>query len=250
MSKKNTYILSIAGFDPSGGAGVLADVKTFEQHACMGMAVQTANTVQTESDFKSVNWIDEGLVLAQLDCLLSAYKFKYVKIGLIPNLAFLKMAIEKCKTANPKVKIIWDPVLPVSAGFEFKIDLGELNNILKDVYLITPNWNEVQKMSGFDEAIEGAKKLSALVKVYLKGGHNETDLGKDYLFDNNEQQTFNPKARNKTYYEKHGSGCILSSAIAANLTQGYPLQKSCLKSKRYIESVLASSKTLLWRHKL
>ena len=122
--------------------------------------------------------------------------------------------------------------------------------MLKGLYIITPNWNEVKILSGVENGQEGAKKLSEYVKVYLKGGHNPDDLGKDFLFENTERQTFNPKARNKTYYEKHGSGCILSSAITANLANGYPLQKSCLKSKRYIEGVLASSKTLLGRHKL
>jgi hydroxymethylpyrimidine/phosphomethylpyrimidine kinase len=250
MSKKLTYILSIAGFDPCGGAGVLADVKTFEQHGCTGMAVQTANTIQTESEFKSVNWIDESIVFTQLDFLLSSYQFKYVKIGLIPSLTFFKTVVEKCKTANRKVKIIWDPVLSASSGFSFGQDLSDLKEILNELYLITPNWSEVQTLSSSENGKEGAKILSEYVKVYLKGGHNPDDLGKDFLFENSESQTFNPKARNMTYYEKHGSGCVLSSAIAANLANGYLLQKSCLKSKRYIEGVLASSKTFLGRHKL
>ena len=70
MNKQN-YILTIAGFDPSGGAGILADIKTFEQHKCIGMGVQTANTIQTENEFLSVNWIDENVVLKQLEMLLS-----------------------------------------------------------------------------------------------------------------------------------------------------------------------------------
>ena len=75
MSKKNNYILTIAGFDPSGGAGILADVKTFEQNKCIGMAVQTANTIQTEDEFLSVNWVNEDIVIKQLEKLLIKYTF-------------------------------------------------------------------------------------------------------------------------------------------------------------------------------
>jgi len=248
--RNQNTILTIAGFDPSGGAGILADIKTFEQHKCIGMAVQTANTIQTDTDFLSVNWIDETIVFKQLDVLLSKYKFKYVKIGLIPNLEFLKKAITVLKSYNPKTKIIWDPILSASAGYVFEQDLSQLETILEHVYLITPNWNEVKVLAKTDDAIEGAKQLSQLTKVYLKGGHNDRDLGKDYLFDGKTQKSFNPKKTVKPIHPKHGSGCVLSSAITANLQQGYPLQKSILKSKRYIEGFLSSNKTLIGKHRL
>lgn len=249
MNKQN-YILTIAGFDPSGGAGILADIKTFEQHKCIGMGVQTANTIQTENEFLSVNWIDENVVLKQLEMLLSKYKFKYVKVGLIPNLKFLQKVITILKQNNPKTKIIWDPILSASVGFEFNQNLENLNVVLKDLFLITPNWNEVKVLAGNNDSIEGAIQLSNLTKVYLKGGHNPDDLGKDSLFENGNQKTFNPKNTKKVLSSKHGSGCVLSSAIAANLQQGYPLQKSILKSKRYIEGFLGSSKSLIGRHRL
>lgn len=246
----SNVILTIAGFDPSGGAGLLADIKTFEQHQCIGMAVQTANTIQTEDEFLSVNWIDEAIVIKQLETLLSKYKFKYVKIGLIPNLEFLKKAITICKAENPNVKIIWDPILSASAGYSFSHDLNKLESILKKIFLITPNWNEIKVLANNENAIEGAKQLSKLTKVLLKGGHNKEGLGKDYLFDNETQKRFNPKKTVKPIYPKHGSGCTFSSAIAANLQQGYPLQKTILKSKRYIEGFLSSNKTLIGRHRL
>lgn len=248
--KKQTYILTIAGFDPSGGAGLLADIKTFEQNKCIGMAVQTANTIQTEDEFLSVNWIDENIVFQQLETLLNKYKFSFVKIGLMPSLQFLQIAIQICKQSNEKIKIVWDPILSASAGFNFNHNLDLLKEVLKDVYLITPNWDEVKILSGSNESIDGAKELSSLTKVYLKGGHNPNDLGKDYLFEKEEQKTFNPKITNKSLYAKHGSGCVLSSAIAANLNQGYTLQKSILKSKRYIEGFLGSNKSLIGRHRL
>jgi len=250
MSKKNKYILTIAGFDPSAGAGVLADIKTFEQHQCIGMAVQTANTIQTGDEFLSVNWIDEAIIISQLELLLSKYRFSYVKIGLIQSLVFLQKINSILLSNNGHTKIIWDPILSASSGFDFNHDLSELESVLKGIYLMTPNWNEVKVLSKDDNAMKGAKHLSKFTKVLLKGGHNELDLGKDYLFQGDLQNGFNPKKTVKPIFAKHGSGCVLSSAIAANLFQGYPLHKTILKSKRYMEGFLSSNKTMLGNHRL
>lgn len=250
MSKKNKYILTIAGFDPSGGAGILADIKTFEQYQCVGMGVQTANTIQIENEFLSVNWIDENIVISQLELLLTKYRFSYVKVGLIPSLEFLQNVISIIQLNNNHTKIIWDPILSASTGFDFNHNLNDLESILKQVYLITPNWNEVKKLSKQTDAIKGAKVLSEFTKVLLKGGHNEFNLGKDYLFQDDLQKGFNPKKTVKPIFAKHGSGCVLSSAITANLFQGYPLHKAILKSKRYMEGFLSSNKTMLGNHRL
>lgn len=242
-------ILSIAGFDPSGGAGVLADVKTFEAHRCMGFAVITANTIQNESEFLSPNWIDEALIFKQLDHLLKIHAFQYVKIGLIPSLSFLKKVNAKLLTHNPSVKIIWDPILSASSGFDFKHDLVDLEEVLKKIFLITPNWDEAKLLSNNKEALRGAETLSKYTNVYLKGGHNEEKPGKDYFFFDGEACSFNPKNRIPVY-DKHGSGCVLSSALTANFAKGFPSSKVCLKSKRYLESFLTSSTALLGKHKI
>ena len=93
MGRKRANVLAIGGFDPCAGAGILADVKTMEQIKVMAMAVNTANTVQTEDQFKAVNWIEEDIVLDQLSALLDAYLFTYAKIGLIKSLSFLCKAL-------------------------------------------------------------------------------------------------------------------------------------------------------------
>ena len=193
MQKPNKYILTIAGFDPSGGAGILADVKTFEQNKCIGLAVQTANTIQTESDFLSPNWVERGLIISQLETLLKSYKFDYIKIGLIVDLELANILIDKCLFYNSKSRIIWDPILSSSSGYEFNHSLNEVENLIKKLYLITPNWNEIKKLSQCDNSIEGAKKLSNFTKVVLKGGHNPEALGKDFLFEEGESKIFNPK---------------------------------------------------------
>ncbi len=254
MAKSLTYTLSIAGFDPCGGAGILADIKTFEHFKCMGMAIQTANTIQTENQFISVNWINEDLVLHQLETLLKQYRFKTIKIGLIQSISTLKKVIDICLKYNPNVKIIWDTVLSASAGFDFNFSANGIYDVLQKLYLITPNFNEINQLTNLKNSIDSAKQLSKHTKVILKGGHNNQNKGKDYLFEtiNGQliQKSYNPKTTVKPINEKHGSGCVFSSALAANLAQGYPLHKSILKSKRYIEHYLSSNKTLLGQHKL
>ena len=248
MKKPLTHILSIAGFDPSGGAGILADIKTFEQHRCIGMAVQTANTVQTSDRFVSLHPVDEPVLLDQLNTLLDQYHFSVIKIGLIPSLATLVKILSLCHKANANTKIIWDPVLSASAGFDFNPDLRELGTILPKLYLITPNWNEAKLLSNQVDAVTGAQNLAQSTKVLLKGGHHPETIGKDSLFDAEFVRTYNPKPGK--YYPKHGTGCVLSSAIAANLAKGFPLHKSILRAKRYIEGFMGSHASLIGKHRL
>tara|TARA_B100000809_G_scaffold266412_1_gene329021 strand:- start:1727 stop:2476 length:750 start_codon:yes stop_codon:yes gene_type:complete len=249
MSNKRNKVLTIAGFDPSGGAGILADIKTFESNGCLGFAINTANTIQHESEFISPNWIAEEEVFSQLNCILKQHQFDYIKIGLVPSLQFVKAVIQKLKTQNSSIKIVWDPILSASAGFDFKHDLIELNEVLKHIYLITPNWNEVQQLTKNDDEFKGAEALSKFTNIYLKGGHNLENLGKDYLFYDGKTFPLNPKTK-KPIFEKHGSGCVFSSALTANLAKDYSLLKACLRSKRYVEHFLSSSPKLLGYHKI
>lgn len=245
MSSKRKYILTIGGFDPSGGAGVLADIKTFEQHRLVGMAVNTANTVQTENRFESVNWLPKGLILEQLDLLLQQYRFDYLKIGLIPSIDLIPEIHERVQSNG--TKLIWDPILKASAGFNMAHEKSNLEEALKCLHFVTPNWEEILWLSNADDPISGAETLSKTCNVYLKGGHNKQDPGRDFVFWNGKMYPLRPKAKRAT--AKHGSGCVLSSALAANLTKGHPVLKSCLKAKEYATDVLESNTTLLGYHK-
>lgn len=241
--KNPKRILTIAGFDPSGGAGILADIKAYQKLKCLGNAVITANTFQTEKEFRAVNWIDETIVFDQLDLLLNTYKFDGVKIGILPSVDFLSKLLDRVKAVQPKSIILWDPVLSASVGFDFNVNLHGLSNVFEKLDWITPNWGEVQKLSGCDDSVEGAKLLSKKVNVYLKGGHNTKDLGKDFIVQNEGLRALNPKPGK--YSEKHGSGCVFSSALLAHFVKGFPVQKASLKAKRYIEHYLKSSDELI-----
>ncbi len=249
MKTTRPKVLMIGGFDPSGGAGILADTKTAEQHKVLAMAVSTANTVQTEDQFIAVNWVDEQVCLQQLEVLLARYSFEVLKIGLIPSVSFGLQLVERIRFGNNKSKIIWDPVLSASAGFDFEIDLETLDTFLSQLFLITPNWKEAERLSQLSNLEEGwtGKPLAKHCRVLLKGGHREDKRGYDTLLIGKNQFGFKPKV--KTSLSKHGTGCILASSIVCNIAKGYPIHKSILKAKKYVSEYLVSNQGFLGYHK-
>ncbi|MFV5686849.1 hydroxymethylpyrimidine/phosphomethylpyrimidine kinase [Flavobacterium sp. GB2R13] len=249
MPENRPFVLTIAGFDPSGGAGVLADIKTFEQHCVYGFAVNSGNTIQTEKEFFEMQWTDLDFVLNSLEKLFGNYTIKAVKIGIIPSLDYLREIVFVIKKLSPKTKIIWDTVLKSTTGFNF-LNLENqalLNPILKEIDLITPNYNEILQLSSKEINAETiAATLSKQCSVLLKGGHNPSAIGIDYLYTGKEIFRLTPK--DTLVFEKHGSGCVLSSAITANLALGQDLKTACSNAKKYIEPYLQSNQTKLGYH--
>src|SRR3972149_10947273 len=105
MPKERPCVLSIAGFDPSGGAGVLADIKTFEQHKALGMGVVTGLTFQNDSEFDGVKWIETDEILKQIEVLARKFQFEFVKIGMVQNLETLEKIIESHKSQVTSHKV-------------------------------------------------------------------------------------------------------------------------------------------------
>jgi hydroxymethylpyrimidine/phosphomethylpyrimidine kinase len=238
-------ILSIAGYDPSGGAGILADIKTAEYHQCLGMGVLTANTIQTEDSFVSVGWVDENQILKQLDTLLTRYQFGAVKVGIVESFERLQTIINKVRDHQPTIFIVWDTVLSASSGFDFVNEINQkaLISLLKSIDLITPNANEVYKLTRNEDVYQGAKELSKHTNILLKGGHRTDKMGVDTLFYKEIELDFQPL--NTKVFPKHGSGCMLSSAIASNIALGKTIDLACEKSKCFIEKQLLSNHSLL-----
>lgn len=249
MKEIREKIISIAGFDPSGGAGILADIKTFEAHKTIGFGVTTCITIQNENEFTSCEWLSGKLIQSQLEILLKIHKINFVKIGLIQNLDMLEEKIDILYSHNESIKIIWDPILKASAGFEFyKPDRSSFEKIASKLFLITPNYHEIKTIYPDLTPEEGAKQLASFCNVLLKGGHNPDNPGRDILFEKDKQQSFRPKQG--LLPPKHGSGCVLSSAITANLAKGFSLHRSCLMAKNYITNWLNSNGSLLGYHKI
>lgn len=248
MQYNRPIVISIAGFDPSGGAGVLADVKTFEQHKCLGMGVISALTVQTENKFINVEWLSFEKMTEQLQPLLENYRIEFIKIGIIKNIDLLLKLVLWIKERNSTVKIIWDSVLAASSGFTLieKLDQETLIKLLENIYLITPNTNEAIALTHLTNEKEAATFLAQYCVVLLKGGHSEQERGIDYLYS--ERNVIKIIGSIETVYSKHGSGCVLSSAITSQLALGSNLEQACQNAKTYIENILKSNTNLLAYH--
>lgn len=238
--------MSVAGYDPSGGAGLLADIKTFEQLKVQGLGVCTAMTIQTESQCLSLEWQPLETVLTSIDILMKSYPVKVVKIGVVKDADFLNEIISTIKANHPEAKMIWDPVLKSTSEFSF-FDLNtisQLKNVIQQIDFLTPNYNEYKVLQENHVFEVGDGSCSVLIK----GGHRENMLGIDILRENGKEISIEPNDNASAFYPKHGSGCVLSSAIAGHLAKGENIEQACRKGKLYIEKFLTSNPTLLGFH--
>lgn len=247
MEYVRPVVICFGGLDPSGGAGLLADIKTIEQHRCLGFGVTTAVTCQTEDRFESSTWLTAAHIANQALPLLEQYRISAAKIGLVENFDTLKQILDLL-TATGIKNIVWDPVLSASSGFNFDnySDLSLLQKQLARITLVTPNLREAMCLTGDDCPLNAAKNLASHTQVLLKGGHHPTAQGTDHLFSGSNQITLPPTE--KSSYAKHGSGCILSSSIASFLAGKASIEQACIGAKAYIERILSSTPHLLAYH--
>jgi len=242
MLSNRPIALSIAGLDPSAGAGLLADIKTFENNQVYGLGVVTAITYQNENQFYGLKWIDFSIIESQLNVLFDQNNIGFVKIGLIESLSLLNNICQYLRARNNSIKIIWDPIISSSTGFSFhkEIDKKDLKKVMDTIYLTTPNIDESKML--FGDKVE----INNNCNIYIKGGHSEDDFIQDILYFNGEKYEF--RSSRIQNGEKHGSGCVLSSAIAANLAKGQDLVDACGNARDYTIAFLKSNSTLLGYH--
>lgn len=246
MQFNRPIAMSIAGVDPCGGAGLLADIKTFEQNTVYGLGVTTAQTLQTENYFISIRWESDENILKAIDVMLSNYDVKAAKIGIVQNINTLYKIVSAIHNFNAAIKVVVDPVICSTTEFNFwqnGMDESLLYDILQMTELVTPNYKEAVQLVPAADAKEAAKKLSLYCSVLLKGGHNEAEPGVDYLYHKNRIIKSEPVV--VTVFPKHGSGCVLSSAITANIAYGLGLEEACAKAKLFTEIFLKSNPSLL-----
>ncbi len=247
--KQKPHILTIAGFDPSSGAGITSDIKTFEAHNLNGLSVCTAITIQNDIDFKDCIWIDEAIILSQIETLFERFSISMVKIGIVQSWKVLEKIIDVLHKLNPTIAIVLDPILKASSGFDFhtRSDLETLSNILEKCNIITPNYDEIKNLFP-DKSIEQTIAfISKKTNIYLKGGHRTDKKGWDEIYHSDIVQINMPPGVDKIH-NKHGSGCVLSSSLASNLSKGIILEDACKNAKRYTEQFLNSNATLLGNH--
>jgi hydroxymethylpyrimidine/phosphomethylpyrimidine kinase len=250
MTATPPKLLSIAGSDPSGGAGIQADLKTFAALGAYGMAAITALTVQNTQGVMRVAPVPVGVIDAQIDAIFADIAVDAVKIGMLATAKAARVVAASLQKAQAR-KIVLDPVLAASlaadeASFS-EADLAPaiLQSLLPFVDLATPNLAEAATLTGTPvarnvaEMAEQAERLVAwgAKAALVTGGHLE-GAPTDVLFAEGAVTTF-PGARIETR-NAHGSGCALSSAIAAGLAKGQSLEDAIRAAKAWLERALAA----------
>ncbi len=240
-------LLSIAGFDPSCGAGVAADLKTFAAHNCYGIAVVTALTVQSTQGVKTVHPTSASVLREQLDALAGDMNIAAVKIGMLGNKANAA-AVAEFLDKNRFAHVVLDPVVSPSAGDAELLDSGGIRflreELMKRATVITPNMREAALLSGLEVKDLAGMKAAALKlaeigakAVIVTGGHLEKPL--DLLYENGELNPFGgDHARSEN---THGSGCTFASAVAAQLALGQQLREALILAKAYVFKAIEKS---------
>lgn len=238
-------VLTIAGSDSSGGAGIQADLKTMLSNRVYGMSVITSLTAQNTQGVTSISDVDPLFVEAQLDAIFSDIRVDAVKIGMVSSVEIIKSIAKKLKEYEV-TNIVLDPVAVSTSGFKLLKD--EAIDTLKEYLfplatVITPNMFEAEllldrKLDGVDSMIEAAKDLNKKFNVatLVKGGHLKENIATDILFYDNEIHVLEENRVDNP--NTHGTGCTLSSAIACNIAKGYSLEESVSNAKSYLTKCL------------
>lgn len=282
MNSKRTHILVLAGYDPSGGAGILADVKTAENNGVYAHAVCTAVTFQNSKRVTRIDWFTPQDISRQIALCCEDACFEWVKIGAVQGPEMFRQlldCLDRQRLASPerpgaRAKVIWDPILVSSSGTPFMTGLtaAAFEAFLPRVFMVTPNLPELLTLYPGEDPQAVCRRLSAKTAIYLKGGHDDSHPGQDRLFLNGKCHVL-PAGRVETF-AKHGSGCVLSAALTANLAlaaaaefpEGAPVgttfgtrrtdlsdsivREAATRSKHYTEAFLSSSPGLLGTHRL
>lgn len=244
--------LTIAGSDSGGGAGIQADIKTMQANGVFATSAITALTAQNTLAVTGIMNSTAEFLGQQLDAVFSDIFPDAVKIGMVSSTDLIKMIGKKLREYRPKY-IVVDPVMVATNGAKL-IDDDAIACLKSELFhlatLLTPNIPEAQILSGLqiesaDAMVAAAEKIGSAYNcaVLCKGGHNLCDAD-DYYYgaDNKNSQWLRGKRIDNP--NTHGTGCTLSSAIAANLAKGFTLLESVKRAKEYISAALADGLNL------
>lgn len=237
-------VLTIAGSDSSGGAGIQADIKTITVHKMYAMSAITALTAQNTTGVYGIMETPPEFVGKQLDCIFTDIYPDAVKIGMVSSSDIIDVIAEKLKQYDAK-NIVVDPVMVSTSGCRLisdKVMDSLITELLPLGTIITPNIPEMEVLCGFevkdeDGMIRAAKKLAERFNgaILVKGGHLAGDAT-DLLYKNGNINWYKSERVNNP--NTHGTGCTLSSAIACNLADGKTLDESIRNAKDYLTGAL------------
>ena len=254
MASGPPVVLSIAGFDPSSGAGVTADIKTLAAHGCFGIACITALTVQSTASVRKVEPVASRLVTETLRELSSDFKISAVRIGMLGSAELVEVVGIFLKS-NKLKHVVLDPIIRSSSGAPL-LDSKGIQSLVKTLLplaeVITPNIDEAGAMAGMKvtnqaEMKAAANKLHELgaKNVVITGGHMEKAV--DLLSISNgkgsaSQEEFGSERLKST--STHGTGCAFATSLAANLALGKQLYDAVVLSKTYVRTAIARAHAL------
>ena len=238
--------LTIAGSDCSGGAGIQADIKTMTMNGVYAMSAITALTAQNTTGVSAISEVSPEFLAQQLDMIFEDIRPDSVKIGMVSSAALIRVIAEKLRRYGAE-KVVLDPVMVSTSGSRL-LEEEAINVLTAELFpivsLVTPNIPEAVILSGL--AIDNEAGMLAAAEqisynygcaVLLKGGHNVNDAN-DLLFADGNARWF--EGRRVLNPNTHGTGCTLSSAIAANLAKGYGLDDAVGLAKEYISGALSA----------
>ncbi|MBW3469706.1 bifunctional hydroxymethylpyrimidine kinase/phosphomethylpyrimidine kinase [Arthrospiribacter ruber] len=252
MKKSYLPVLTIAGSDSSGGAGIQADLKTFSALGCYGMSVITATTAQNTTGVWSIHAIPVQHIREQLEAIMEDIPPLAVKIGMV-NHPEVARCIADLLAKHPEIPVVFDPVMVATSGDRL-IEFDTIQVLKETLFpictLLTPNLDEATILTGIDigetEHMEEAAKniIEAGCKaVLIKGGHLKNEVVTDLLCQK-EQDPIKMQSEYIHTQNLHGTGCTLSSAIAAELAKGNPLPKAVKNARTYIIGAIESGKDI------
>jgi hydroxymethylpyrimidine/phosphomethylpyrimidine kinase len=252
MRKQTPIAVTIAGSDSSGGAGIQADLKTFGALGVYGASVVTALTAQNTHGVTAIHDVPADFITAQMDAVFSDLEVDAVKIGMLSQAAVIEAVAAGLKKYNAK-NIVLDPVMVATSGDRLLADdaVSALRrDLLPMALVVTPNLHEAAALTGAaparneQEMAAQAREILSLGPrfVLIKGGHGSGDESVDLLVGAGEAVRLSAQriATNNT----HGTGCTLSSAIAAGLAKGLDLEAAARNAKAYVTAAITAADEL------
>lgn len=247
--KRYATVLTIAGSDSGGGAGIQADLKTFSAMGCYGMSVITAVTAQNTIGVSAIHPIPTDVIAKQIDAVLEDIGADAIKIGMLHSSEVIETVADRLRHHRAR-NIVIDPVMVAKSGDRLLQE--EATQSLREVLLplatiITPNLpeaavlleREIKKREQMPDAARGLIRLGAQA-VLLKGGHLDDEQSPDVLVVRHSEDAIILEAPRIKTLNTHGTGCTLSSAIAACLAKGLDIEEAVRRAKAYLTQALAT----------
>ncbi len=242
-------VLTIAGTDPSGGAGIQADIKTITAFKGFATSVITALVAQNTMGVKSISEVPVHFIEEQIDCVFDDIKIDSIKLGMLHQPEIVELVSKKIKDYNLNVPVVLDPVMVAKSGDILLTESAILSlktNILPIAYIVTPNIPEAEIISGTkivtdDDVLKAGEIILSMGpnSVLMKGGHREGEAVYDFIICSGGYKKFESERINTV--NTHGTGCTLSAAIASKLAQGEDLISSIQIARDYVHNAILTA---------